>query len=97
MEELYGLLDKLKESIDEIQCVKDIGDIQVKLSKDKELMCLLNDYNLYRNPKVREKVIKNRDVLFYKHLENQVNYVILSINKELNEIMPEDSKEGICE
>lgn len=97
MEELYGLLDKLKESIDEIQCVNDIEDIQLKLSKDKKLMCLLNDYNLYKNPKVRDEIIKNKNVLLYKHLENQVNYVILSINKELNEIIPEDSKERICE
>ncbi len=97
MEELYDLLDKLKESIDSIDCVKNVKIVQLRMSKDKNLMSKLREYHLYNNPKIRNEIASNSDVRLYRHLENQVNYIILSVNKSLNSIIPNDSKEKLCE
>lgn len=95
MDSLYSLLDELKKSINDLDCVKHIRKVQLKMLNDGDLISKLREYRLYNNPKIKDEIIKNEDVILYKHLENQVNYVILSINKSLNEIVLRDNEEKI--
>ncbi|MBP3841783.1 MAG: hypothetical protein IK997_06680 [Bacilli bacterium] len=75
---IYVKLDDLKNSLDKDKDIIEIKEIQNKI---------LNDKTLIKKIKNNEDVSNNELIIKYKHLENRINYKILSINKELKSIM----------
>ena len=75
---IYVKLDDLKNSLDKDKDIIEIKEIQNKI---------LNDKTLIKKIKNNEDVSNNELIIKYKHLENKINYKILSINKELKSIM----------
>ena len=92
MEKLYNLIDELKESLDNEEKVKAIKIIQEQLKEDKKLLELVEEYNRCNNPKLKDEIVKNENFKKYKHLENEINYIIVSINQKLKEINEVDNK-----
>lgn len=79
--ELYNKIDKLKSSLDEEQTIIDIKNIQMKIKNNKQLM------NKIKN---KENIDNIDDIKTYRHLENELNYLILTINNRLK-ILEKDS------
>ena len=74
---IYDKINSLKEELDKDCDIIKIKEIQNKILEDKKLLEDIKDKNN----------IDNNDLIIeYKHLENLINYKILSINKELREI-----------
>lgn len=83
--ELYDKISCLKASLDEETSIKEIKEIQTEIMNDEDLICNINNNKIdFNNPKIRK----------YKHLENEVNYIILSINQELKQILRSDKDEN---
>lgn len=74
---IYDKINDLKKELDKDCDIIKIKEIQNKILEDKKLLEDIKDKNN----------IDNNDLIIeYKHLENLINYKILSINKELREI-----------
>ena len=76
--DLNILLINLKNSLDHDDDIIEIKKVQNKISNSKELLNKI---------KYNEDISNDSDIRNYKHLENRINYKILSINKKLKEII----------
>lgn len=76
---IYEKVDNLIKSLDRDKDIVEIKKIQNQILKDEKLLKDLKE----------KKKIDNELVIKYKHLENLINYKILSINKELKTIVGE--------
>ncbi len=82
--EIYDKINELKKNLDKEKSILEIKEVQNKILLDKELVnnihnnCYDSDNDLIRK---------------YRHLENEVNYIILEINMNLKELVGG----GICE
>ena len=82
--ELYEKIKKLKDDLEKEKSIIEIKEIQNRILLDKELL-----NNIYKNC-----YDKNNDLIRkYRHLENEVNYIVLKINMNLKELVGG----GICE
>lgn len=86
VEELYYYLDKVKKELDESSVMKEFIDAKNKVFENKELISLVEEYKKSYNSSLKEKIIDYKEFREYKICENEVNFLILSINKILKEI-----------
>lgn len=91
MEELIKKLENLKKSLDKNQSIKEIKKLNKKIKNNQELVNKINKYNLTKSEEDKQNIIKNKTIIKYKHLEVEVNFLILQINKQLKEL---SSKKG---
>ncbi|MBR4619025.1 MAG: hypothetical protein IKO49_06940 [Bacilli bacterium] len=83
--EIYKLINNLKDSLDKEEVIINIKNIQNNIKNDIELVSKIkNKDNVDDKTLIRE----------YKHLENGVNYIIFSINKELKSVFRSVRDEG---
>jgi len=75
---IYSKLNDLKNNLEKDKDIIEIKEIQNKILENKELI---------ERIKNKEDISKNELIIKYRHLENKINYKILSINKELKSIM----------
>ena len=81
---IYDLLDNLKQSLDKESSIINIKDIQLRIREDSNLMNMINN-----NDKTSDLLISE-----YRHLENEVNYIILYINSRLKDTFRSDKDES---
>ena len=86
MEELIEKVDELKKELDNTKQVKDLKNINNEIMKDKDLLNDIKKYNETQSEEIKERIINNKLFREYKHKENEVNFLILEINKKLKEI-----------
>ncbi len=86
MEEIIEKLENLKKVLDNDDVIKTIKVLNKKLKKDNDLNKLIQEYQISRSEEVKAKIFKNELYLEYKHYENEVNFIILRIRKELSKI-----------
>ena len=86
MNELIDKTEKLKESIDNLDKIKELKEINNLIMKDKELLKDIEEYNRTNNEELKNKIINNSLFREYKHSEAECNFIILEINKRLKEI-----------
>ncbi len=86
MNELIELVDNLKKKLDDTSEVKDIKKYNNIISKDKELLEEVKNYNSTMNNSIKEKIINNNNFLLYKEKETNLNFLILDINSKLKKI-----------
>ena len=72
--ELYNKISDLKKMLDKEKSIIDIKSIQNKIVLDKELVSNIHNSNYDKN---------NELICKYRHLENEINYIILEINMYL--------------
>ena len=79
--ELYNKIKDLEDFLDKEENIIAIKDIQEKIKNNEEIMAAINNKEEHNN------IVEIRE---YKKLENKVNYMILSINNLLKEIVEEE-------
>ena len=90
MEELYIKLDNLKHALDETKTIQEIKRLTKKISKNKELLELIEKYNYTQDERIKKKKISNEEFMEYKQQETELNLLILEINQELKKITKKD-------
>ena len=90
MEELIEKLSSLEKELENTELVKDIKELNKKISNDKELLKLLDDYKLKPTEENKYKIIKNDLFKEYKDKETDVNLLIMQINQKLKQISNKD-------
>ena len=81
--EIYDKINDFKNSLDEEISIKEIRNIQREILLDSKLVDDIKNNN-YDNDNL---LIKQ-----YRHLENEVNYIILEINMNLKQILKGEKK-----
>ena len=79
--ELYNKIKDLEDFLDKEENKIAIKNIQEKIKNNEEIMTKINNKEELNN------IVEIRE---YKKLENKVNYMILSINNLLKEIVKEE-------
>lgn len=79
--ELYNKIKDLEDFLDKEENIIAIKNIQEKIKNNEEIMTKINNKEELNN------IVETRE---YKKLENKVNYMILSINNLLKEIVKEE-------
>ena len=81
---LMEKIDRLKNTLDNAKCIKDIEKTQKEILADKKLyeQVLRKDPSLNQHEKIQK----------YRQLENEVNFLILEINNTLKQNLKEGEK-----
>ena len=79
--ELYNKIKDLEDFLDKEENIIAIKNIQEKIKNNEEIMKAI------KNKEELNNIVEIRE---YKKLENKVNYMILSINNLLKEIVKEE-------
>lgn len=90
MENLYEKLDNLKEQLNNTSCIKEIKRLYQVISKDQELVTLVEKYNNTKDERLKEQILENKLIREYKHQEAELNFLILEINQKLKKITKRD-------
>ena len=93
MNDLYLYLDKVKKELDESQVIKDYEESKKAVFENKELIALINKYHDTLSDSLKKEIYEYKEFVEYKQKENEVNFLILSINQILKEII---GKRGGC-
>lgn len=91
LDDLINILDTNPNIIKEIELKNKLlsnNDLLNKIEKLKTLDIYSNEYK-----ELKKEIFNNKDFVEYKHLENEINLMILEINKRLNKLT--DKKECI--
>ena len=86
MNELINKVEKLKESIAELDKVKEIKELNKEIIQDKELLKLIEEYNRTQSEIIKKQITNNELFQKYKTLETDINVLILEINSKLKQI-----------
>lgn len=92
MNELIEKTEKLKESIDKADVVKEYKKSKEKIERNKDLISKIKQYKESDNQKIKEEILNNQEYRDYKKRETDINILILEINHELKKI----SNKGKC-
>lgn len=84
-------VDKLIKSIDESNTIKDIRESIHAIKENQELMDKLTKYNENYDEHLKQEILEYKEMINYRHNENELNYLILEINKRLKEITNESN------
>ena len=96
MEELYNYLDKIKYELDNCSVIKEYLKSKDKVMNNKELVELIDKYHNTMDESIKSEIINNKDFREYKKHENDVNFLILEINKILKYITKKGGR-GSCQ
>lgn len=83
--EIYDKINELKKNLDKEKSIIEIKEIQNKILLDKELV-----NNIHKNCYDKENDLIRK----YRHLENEVNYIILEVNMNLKSLVGGSNCEG---
>lgn len=92
MNELIEKVDDLKKELDNTKEIKHIKELNNRIKDNKELISLIEKYNLTQDENIKKQIINNEFFKEYKISENEINYLILEINSKLKKI----NKKGSC-
>lgn len=90
MEKLYEKMDKLKNILDETECIKDLKRLYKEINQDEKLIKLIEDYKNTNDERTRDEILNNKLFREYKHQEAELNFLILEINQKLKQISKKD-------
>lgn len=86
MNELIEKVDNLKQSISELDKIKEVKELNKEIIKDKELLKQIEEYNRTQDEKIKQEIVNNSLFKKYKVLETDINVLILEINSKLKQI-----------
>lgn len=91
MEELYNKVNNLISKLDDNDLVKEIRDLTIQVSNDKDLIKLLDEYKITKDESLKRKILSNELFQRYKSKETDLNILIMSVNQKLKAINNERS------
>lgn len=86
MEELIEKVDNLKKTLDNCNDIIELKKINQEIMKDKDLLKDIEEYNLTKNEKIKERIINHSLFREYKKKETDCNILIMAINQSLKKI-----------
>lgn len=86
MRNLIEALNNLENVLDKNEKILKIKELNREIERDKDLINMIKEYNLYRNDMIKNKIINNPLFKEYKKYETDINVIILEINQKLKEI-----------
>ena len=92
MNELIDKINNLKNELNNTKEVQEIISINRLISQDKDLLDKINKYNLNKDERIKEEILKNKLFKEYKDKEIDLNILIMKINSELKKI----NSKGSC-
>ncbi len=93
-EELNLKIDKLIEVLDNDSRFQKLVSIKEKLLNDSEILAKidkLKELDIYSNEykSLKKELFEDKDFVAYKELENEIDFLILEINKKLRVLTDE--------
>lgn len=86
MEKLIEKIENLEKVLDENVYVQTVKNLSGEVTKDKELLNLIEKYNKTKDEQIKKQIIDNASFKNYKKAETDLNILILEINQKLKEI-----------
>lgn len=83
MNELLNELDLLKKDLDDLKLFKQLKSYRKEINDNKELVEKIEKYNLTKDNNLRLEIYSYKEIQDYKEKENELNLMILEINKRL--------------
>ena len=87
MDELYQMIDNLKNSLDNESCINDLVISISKIKDNEELVDKIKKCNTNYSEELKKEIFSYEEIVSYKHLETEANFLILEIRKELKKIV----------
>ena len=98
MSEIIEKTYKLIDTLDNSEVIKKLTKYKKILIQDEEVLSLVNKINQETNSEIkielRKKLYNNNNYKNYIEAYNELNYIVLKINKKFSEYT--NTKEGIC-
>lgn len=87
-------IKELLELLENDSRIQDLKKLKGKLLKNKtflEGMSRLQNLDIYSDEykKLKQELFQNKDFMNFKHLENEINILILAMNKKLKKLVSE--------
>lgn len=94
MKQIENKLDELLKNLDQDQRIIDLKKYKQKLLGNEELVVKikkLQQLDIYSNEykELKKDIFQNPDFVEFKHLENEINLLILQINQKLKPLTNE--------
>lgn len=86
MRNLIEALNNLENVLDKHEKIIKIKELNREIERDKDLINMIKEFNLYKNDMIKNKIINNSLFKEYKKYETDINVIILEINQKLKEI-----------
>ena len=86
MDEIYGKVKKLKQTMDNLDVFKRLEESIFLVKDNKELVEKIKKYNLTHDDNLRLEIYKYEEIKKYKQIENEINLLILEINHKMRKI-----------
>lgn len=84
------IFEDLLSSIKNSKLNYEVQKTLTKIYSDKKLLENINKYKITKDEKIRKEIYSNENYMKYKHLENEVNMLILKLNKIFKELKEDD-------
>ena len=98
MSEIIEKTYKLLDALDNSEVIKKLTQYKEKIQQDEEGLSLVKKINNEHNPEtkiaLRKKLYSNSDYQKYMESYNELNLIVMKINKKLMEYT--NTKEGKC-
>ena len=98
MSEIIKATYKLLDTLDNSEVIKKLAKYKKILEQDEEVLSLVKKINKEidnsKKVELKQKLYNNHDYKNYIDAYNELNYIILKINKKFNEYT--NTKEGSC-
>ena len=86
MEKLIEKIENLEKVLDENVYVQTVKNLSGEVTKDKELLNLIEKYNKTKDEQIKKQIIDNASLKNKKKAETDLNILILEINQKLKQI-----------
>ena len=92
MEEIDKKIEKLIELLDHDARIMDVKKYKQKLLENTEFMkkiTKLQQLDIYSDEykRIKQELFQDTDFLAFKHLENEINLLIMEMNQRLNQLV----------
>ena len=87
MEELIEKVEKLKQVLDEAECIQSFKCAKKDVVKDKDLLQKIKNYQETHHMDIKQEIFQNPLFLNYKQRENDCCFLIMEINQRLKKIV----------
>lgn len=86
MNRLYQEIENLKQSLEEEQQIKELVESLKKIKKNQKLIDKIKKYHQNPSKELEKEIMATNEIKEYKHLETEVNFLILEMRQELKKI-----------
>ena len=87
MEELIEKVEKLRQVLDQTECIQSFRRVEKDVIKDQDLLQKIRRYQETHSVDIKQEIFQNPLFLDYKQRENDCCFLIMEINQRLKKIV----------